>query len=109
MNRRCIAYILAAHARARLSRSTTVSSFRVDVSENNVGAVFVAIGSRADAFFIDDWDSYWIIQGLLKSELYDTVNGTLQNFMDEIRDFGFIPNGGRTYCEHQLVVSYWSV
>ncbi|KAN0088093.1 glycoside hydrolase family 37 protein [Tylopilus felleus] len=43
------------------------------------------------------WDSYWIIQGLLKSELYDTVNGTLQNFMDEIQDFGFIPNGGRTY------------
>ncbi|KAI6096293.1 glycoside hydrolase family 37 protein [Pisolithus croceorrhizus] len=43
------------------------------------------------------WDSYWIIQGLLKSELYSTVNATLQNFMDEIDDFGFIPNGGRTY------------
>lgn len=43
------------------------------------------------------WDSYWIIQGLLKSELYSTVNATLQNFMDEIEDFGFIPNGGRTY------------
>ncbi|KAG8214941.1 glycoside hydrolase family 37 protein [Butyriboletus roseoflavus] len=43
------------------------------------------------------WDSYWIIQGLLKSQLYDTVNGTLQNFMDEIDNFGFIPNGGRTY------------
>ncbi|KAI6103329.1 glycoside hydrolase family 37 protein [Pisolithus croceorrhizus] len=43
------------------------------------------------------WDSYWIIQGLLKSELYSIVNATLQNFMDEIDDFGFIPNGGRTY------------
>ncbi|KAI6107675.1 glycoside hydrolase family 37 protein [Pisolithus croceorrhizus] len=43
------------------------------------------------------WDSYWIIQGLLKSELYPIVNATLQNFMDEIDDFGFIPNGGRTY------------
>ncbi|KIJ04656.1 alpha,alpha-trehalase, partial [Paxillus involutus ATCC 200175] len=43
------------------------------------------------------WDSYWIIQGLLKSELYDTVNETLQNFMDELEYFGFIPNGGRTY------------
>ncbi|KAI6106841.1 Six-hairpin glycosidase-like protein [Pisolithus thermaeus] len=40
---------------------------------------------------------YWIIQGLLKSELYSIVNATLQNFMDEIDDFGFIPNGGRTY------------
>ncbi|OJA18271.1 hypothetical protein AZE42_04995 [Rhizopogon vesiculosus] len=43
------------------------------------------------------WDSYWIIQGLIQSELYDTVNATLQNFMDEIEDFGFIPNGGRIY------------
>lgn len=47
----------------------------------------------------DYWDSYWIIQGLLQSELYDTVNATLQNFMDEIEDFGFIPNGGRIYCK----------
>lgn len=43
------------------------------------------------------WDSYWIIQGLFQSELYETVNTTLQNFMDEIEDFGFIPNGGRIY------------
>ncbi|KAG2140240.1 glycoside hydrolase family 37 protein [Suillus bovinus] len=43
------------------------------------------------------WDSYWIIQGLFQSELYSTVNATLQNFMDELEDFGFIPNGGRIY------------
>ncbi|EIW74551.1 glycoside hydrolase family 37 protein [Coniophora puteana RWD-64-598 SS2] len=43
------------------------------------------------------WDSYWIIQGLLQSGLYDTVNDTLQNFMSELECFGFIPNGGRTY------------
>lgn len=43
------------------------------------------------------WDSYWIIQGLIQSELYETVNATLQNFMDEIESFGFIPNGGRIY------------
>lgn len=43
------------------------------------------------------WDSYWIIQGLIQSELYETVNATLQNFMDEIEGFGFIPNGGRIY------------
>ena len=48
---------------------------------------------------VDYWDSYWIIQGLLKSELYDIANSTLQNFMDEINTFGFIPNGGRIYCE----------
>ncbi|ETW82190.1 glycoside hydrolase family 37 protein [Heterobasidion irregulare TC 32-1] len=43
------------------------------------------------------WDSFWIIEGLLKSELYDIVNATLQNFMDEIETIGFIPNGGRIY------------
>ncbi|EIM86201.1 glycoside hydrolase [Stereum hirsutum FP-91666 SS1] len=43
------------------------------------------------------WDSFWIVEGLLKSELYDIVNSTLQNFMDEIETLGFIPNGGRIY------------
>ena len=36
----------------------------------------------------------------MKSELYDIANSTLQNFMDEIQTFGFIPNGGRIYCEY---------
>ncbi|KIJ54488.1 glycoside hydrolase family 37 protein [Sphaerobolus stellatus SS14] len=43
------------------------------------------------------WDSYFIVEGLIKSELFDIVNSTLQNFMDEIEKFGFIPNGGRIY------------
>ncbi|KNZ74974.1 Trehalase [Termitomyces sp. J132] len=43
------------------------------------------------------WDSFWIVEGLIESELYDIVNATLQNFMDELDNFGFIPNGGRTY------------
>jgi neutral trehalase len=44
------------------------------------------------------WDSFWIVEGLLESELYDIANATLQNFMDEIENIGFIPNGGRIYC-----------
>ncbi|KZT28701.1 glycoside hydrolase family 37 protein [Neolentinus lepideus HHB14362 ss-1] len=43
------------------------------------------------------WDSFWIVQGLIQSELYDIVNSTLQNFMDELDSIGFIPNGGRIY------------
>ncbi|GJJ15469.1 hypothetical protein Clacol_009747 [Clathrus columnatus] len=43
------------------------------------------------------WDSYFIIEGLIKSELFTIANNTLQNFMDEIVLFGFIPNGGRIY------------
>ncbi|KAG5353593.1 hypothetical protein C0989_005114 [Termitomyces sp. Mn162] len=50
------------------------------------------------------WDSFWIVEGLIESELYDIVNATLQNFMDELDNFGFIPNGGRTYCT--IVLSF---
>ena len=46
---------------------------------------------------LDYWDSKFILEGLLKSELYSVANSTLQNFMDEIEQFGFIPNGGRIY------------
>jgi len=31
------------------------------------------------------WDSYWVLQGLLKSELYDYANALVNNFMDFIR------------------------
>jgi neutral trehalase len=31
------------------------------------------------------WDSYWVLQGLLKSELYDYANALVTNFMDFIR------------------------
>ena len=50
-----------------------------------------------DLWSADYWDSFWIIEGLIQSELYDIVNSTLQNFMDELERFGFIPNGGRIY------------
>ena len=51
---------------------------------------------------IDYWDSYWIVLGLLESELFSTANDTLQNFMDELEHIGFIPNGGRIYCMYLL-------
>ena len=37
------------------------------------------------------------MEGLIQSELYDIANSTLQNFMDQLEKFGFIPNGGRIY------------
>ena len=52
---------------------------------------------------VDYWDSYWIIQGLIKSELMDMVKETLENFMDELDNFGFIPNGGRIYCMYRML------
>ncbi len=43
------------------------------------------------------WDSYWIILGLLHSEMFSTVKGMLNNCVHLIREFGLIPNGGRSY------------
>ncbi len=56
----------------------------------------------------DYWDSYWIVQGLIQSELYDIVKDTLENFMDELENFGFIPNGGRIYCTYRVVMPFHS-
>ncbi|KAJ7089100.1 Six-hairpin glycosidase-like protein [Mycena epipterygia] len=47
------------------------------------------------------WD-LWIVKGLLKSQLFSIANDTLQNFMDQIERFGFIPNGGCIYYWNHL-------
>lgn len=52
-------------------------------------------GGRFREFYY--WDSYWIIRGLLFSEMYQTAKGMLENFLSIINRFGFIPNGGRIY------------
>jgi len=49
------------------------------------------------------WDSFWILEGLLLSELHGIANDTLQNFMDELDTIGFIPNGGRIYCRSRVM------
>ena len=43
------------------------------------------------------WDTYWIILGLLKWDMKETAKGLVLNFLDSIRDNGFIPNGARIY------------
>lgn len=47
------------------------------------------------------WDSYWIIKGLLISEMYTTAKGMIKNFLHLIDRFGFIPNGGRVYYQRR--------
>jgi neutral trehalase len=46
--------------------------------------------------------SCWIIEGLLRSKLFDVTNSTLQDFMDEIEHFSLILNGARIYCTYAL-------
>lgn len=52
-------------------------------------------GGRFREFYY--WDSYWIIRGLILSEMYSTVRGMLENFLSIVETYGFIPNGGRIY------------
>ncbi|BES96787.1 alpha,alpha-trehalase [Nesidiocoris tenuis] len=52
-------------------------------------------GGRFREFYY--WDSYWIIRGLLLSEMYGTVKGMLENFISIVDRYGLIPNGGRVY------------
>ena len=77
---------------------------------------FIVPGGRFREMYY--WDSYWTIQGLLVSEMYDTVKGIikdslsraekinefpnvilgmLQNFVQLIQTVGHIPNGNRIY------------
>ncbi|XP_028722233.2 trehalase isoform X1 [Peromyscus leucopus] len=56
---------------------------------------FIVPGGRFVEFYY--WDSYWVMEGLLLSEMASTVKGMLQNFLDLVKTYGHIPNGGRVY------------
>jgi alpha,alpha-trehalase len=43
------------------------------------------------------WDTYWVVRGLLLSDMFTTVKGILENFLYQVETFGFVPNGTRTY------------
>merc|ERR1719163_1155809 len=43
------------------------------------------------------WDSYWIIEGLLRSDRVELARGIVENFATLIHAYGFVPNGTRIY------------
>ncbi|XP_024938586.1 trehalase isoform X2 [Cephus cinctus] len=56
---------------------------------------FIAPGGRFTEYYY--WDSYWIIEGLLLSDMHQTAKGMILNFLYLVKTYGFIPNGGRVY------------
>ncbi|XP_068914433.1 trehalase-like isoform X3 [Tenebrio molitor] len=56
---------------------------------------FIIPGGRFREFYY--WDSYWIIKGLLLSDMHETVRGMLDNFLSIVDKYGFLPNGARIY------------
>ncbi|PNP38355.1 hypothetical protein TGAMA5MH_09713 [Trichoderma gamsii] len=62
-----------------------------------VNRTFVVAGGRFREPYY--WDSYWIIEGLLRTggAFVGIAKNTIENFLDFIERFGFIPNGARLY------------
>jgi alpha,alpha-trehalase len=56
---------------------------------------FVIPGGRFREFYY--WDSFWIVKGLLFSEMFETARGMILNLAYMVNHHGFIPNGGRVY------------
>lgn len=56
---------------------------------------FVVAGGRFLEYYY--WDSYWILQGLLVSDMTTTARHMVDNMLHLVKKFGFIPNGGRVY------------
>jgi alpha,alpha-trehalase len=56
---------------------------------------YVVPGGRFREIFY--WDSYFTMLGLARSGRLDLIRGMLDNFAYLIEQFGFIPNGNRTY------------
>jgi alpha,alpha-trehalase len=61
---------------------------------------FIVPGGRFREWYY--WDSFWIIRGLLVSEMYETAKGITRNFGQMVKQLGFIPNGGRIYYTYKL-------
>ncbi|CAM9549185.1 unnamed protein product, partial [Choristocarpus tenellus] len=43
------------------------------------------------------WDTFWTVRGLLVSGMVETARGAVLNLLDDVDQFGFVPNGGRLY------------
>ncbi|KAF2260283.1 trehalose [Lojkania enalia] len=62
-----------------------------------VNRTFVVAGGRFREPYY--WDSFWIIEGLLrtKGSFTEIALNIIENFLDFVEDFGFVPNGARRY------------
>lgn len=43
------------------------------------------------------WDTFFIIEGLLASDMYESAKAIVDNFVYVVDAFGFVPNGMRVY------------
>ncbi|CAJ2513388.1 Uu.00g015070.m01.CDS01 [Anthostomella pinea] len=62
-----------------------------------VNRTFVVAGGRFREPYY--WDSFWILQGLLRTggSFTQISRNIIENFLDFVDQFGFVPNGARLY------------
>ncbi|PHH73099.1 hypothetical protein CDD82_5660 [Ophiocordyceps australis] len=62
-----------------------------------INRTFVVAGGRFREPYY--WDSYWILEGLLRTRgaFTQVARDIIENFVDMVDRFGFIPNGARVY------------
>lgn len=56
---------------------------------------FIVPGGRFREFYY--WDTFWTVEGLLVCQMNHTVKYMIDNFVQLVKEFGFVPNGGRIY------------
>ncbi len=56
---------------------------------------FVVPGGRFREMYY--WDTYWIMEGLYASEMCDTATMMVENLVWLVENYGFVPNGSRSY------------
>jgi len=59
------------------------------------GTPYVVPGGRFNELY--DWDSYFIVLGLLQDGRFDLARGMADNLLYEMAHYGIIPNANRTY------------
>ncbi|XP_032229226.2 trehalase-like [Nematostella vectensis] len=80
---------ISAEARENINRSSLIV----------VDKPFIVPGGRFREFYY--WDTYWTVKGLLVCEMSNTVRNMIDNFVQLVREIGFIPNGGRIYYKNR--------
>ena len=56
---------------------------------------FVVPGGRFIEYYY--WDTYFVIEALITSQMFSTSKGIIGNFLDIVKHQGFVPNGARVY------------
>lgn len=56
---------------------------------------FIIPGGRFRELYY--WDTYWIVNGLLLCDMHATARGMIENIILMVKQFGYMPNGGRVY------------